>query len=76
MPIYHFNLANHECHPDVEGTELADADQARIQAVIFAGAYLKDNPGLIWDGRRFRVEVTDDADKKIFTVAVETIDET
>lgn len=75
MPIFHFNLADHKFEPDDEGTELADADVARVQAVIFAGSYLRDNPGLIWDGQRFEVQVVDDGGAKVFTVAVETINE-
>ena len=71
MPLYHFNLSNDERENDLEGTELPNADEARIQAVIFAGAHLSDHPELVWDGRRFAVEVTDDAGKRLFTIAIE-----
>lgn len=71
MPIFHFNLADHEYSPDESGTELASVDVARIEAVIFAGAYLRDHPELVWDGRRFEVQVTDDDGQRVFTIAVE-----
>lgn len=71
MPVYHFNLDNHHRELDAEGTELRNADEARIQAVIFAGAYLRDNPQLVWDGRRFSVDVTDDDQRQLFSVVVE-----
>ena len=71
MPVYHFNLDNHHRETDDEGTELRNDDEARIQAVIFAGAYLRDHPELVWDGRRFSVDVTTDDQCQIFSVAIE-----
>jgi hypothetical protein len=74
MPLFHFNLADHVTDADVEGTELRDAAEARIEAIVFAGAYLRDNPDMVWDGHEFRVEVTDDTGAPVFTVVVRTID--
>jgi hypothetical protein len=71
MPRFHFNLADHRREPDLEGTECESVQAARIQAVIFAGAYLRDHPGLVWDGRRFSVEVTDEAGSPVFDVTIE-----
>jgi hypothetical protein len=39
--------------------ELADL-RACIEAVVFAGQSLKDNPNQIWAGRDLRVEVADE----------------
>jgi hypothetical protein len=71
MPIFHFNLDDHVREPDLEGTELPDAETARAEAVRFAGAYLRDNPGLIDDGQAFKVEVTDETGKSLFIVRIE-----
>jgi hypothetical protein len=75
MPLFHFNLANHVHDPDLEGTVLASAEEARTQAIIFAGSYLRDNPGLVDDGEVFRVEVTDDRSAALFTVKIELIEQ-
>jgi hypothetical protein len=74
MPTYHFNLDNSHREPDTEGTELGNLDEARVQAVIFAGAHLRDHPELVWDGKRFSVDVTDDEHRILFSVLVETKD--
>ena len=75
MPLFHFNLADHVRDPDLEGTELASTDEARVQAIIFAGEYLRDNPGLIDGGEVFRVEVTDDQSAALFAVQIEMIEQ-
>ncbi len=72
MPVFHFNLANEEYSPDEEGTELDSIEAARVQAVVFAGSYLSHNPGLVWDGQRFEVQVTDENERMLFTITVET----
>jgi len=75
MPLFHFNLADHVREPDIEGTELCDIAAARVEAIVFAGEYLRDNPAIINDGRDFRVEVTDDGGMPLFTVRLEMIEE-
>lgn len=70
MPIYHFNLADHHRDIDAEGTELADPEEARIEAIRFAGAYLADHPQLIDDGTLFEVQVTNDDGAQMFAVTV------
>lgn len=75
MPLFHFNIADHVREPDLEGTELSGEDEAREQATIFAGEYLRDNPASIADGRDFRIDVTDQHGAPIFTVRVELIEE-
>lgn len=74
MPRYYFDLADHENERDRTGTELADADAARKQAVIFAGAYLRDHPELIWDGKEIRVIVRNADDLVVFTVIALSVD--
>ncbi len=40
MPRYFFDIDNHKYVNDDDGTDLADDEEARVQAVIFAGDYL------------------------------------
>lgn len=75
MPLFHFNLADQGRDPDLDGTDLADADEARVQAIVFAGEYLRDNPGLLVNGTVFRVEVTDDRASALFAVQIELIEQ-
>ena len=72
MPIYHFNLADGSYESDPDGTMLADLATARLEAVAFAGSYLRDYPDIIWEGHKFRVEVTDHAGADLFAVVVST----
>jgi hypothetical protein len=74
MPVYHFNLSDHQKEPDPTGTELPDLRTARAEAVMFAGAYLRDEPGLVGGGEEFRVDVTDDAGAKLFSIVVRSVD--
>lgn len=71
MPRYFFNLDDHHREEDLEGTELAGPEAARIAAVVYAGECLRDNPAMLWDGSRFRVEVRDQARSLLLRVSVE-----
>ena len=70
MPRYFFNLDDHKLDEDHEGTVLPDANEARIQAVVFAGDYLRDHPEIVWDGTRFKVAVVDEAGTVLLNVVV------
>lgn len=70
MPRYFFATANAHRDEDHEGVELSGAHDARIAAIVFAGEYLRDNPELIDDGQRFRVEVRDDAGAILLVVTI------
>ena len=43
MPRYHFNVVDGRDMPDLDGHELPDLESARNEAVVFAGALLKDH---------------------------------
>ncbi len=70
MPRYFFDIDNHKCVNDDEGTDLADDEEARVQAVIFAGDYLSDHPAVARHGARFRVAVRNDEGSVLLAVAV------
>lgn len=74
MPRYFFDIDNHK-HVNDDGTNLTDDEEARVQAVIFAGDYLSDHPGIARDGPRFSVSVRNEQGSVLLTVMV-TIDET
>ena len=74
MPRYFFDIDNHDHYVDEEGTELPSADDARVQAVIFAGDYLRENPGLVRDGGHLGVAVRDHSGTILLNVAVTTSD--
>ncbi len=74
MPRFFFHIEDHVHEIDEEGQELSGAAEARVQAIIFAGALLRDEPNLVWDGQRFEVRVTDEAGKPVTAVHVSAID--
>lgn len=59
MPRYFFNTAEAFCEPDQIGRELEDLNAARKAAVQFLGDLFSRDPHIAWDGRDFRVDVTD-----------------
>lgn len=71
---YFFNLAGAVGEPDDKGLEIASLSDARIEAVKFAGDYLRDRPELVWMGEEFRVEVTDESGRVLFTFIAVGVD--
>ncbi|WP_102961063.1 DUF6894 family protein [Mangrovicella endophytica] len=74
MPRYFFDLSNHHLSPDTTGVELPSADEARKQAIVLAGACLKDDPSLVDGGQTMQVRVRDDAGTTFFSVATRSQD--
>lgn len=70
MTRYFFNIEDHVRDEDNQGTELADAAQARLQAIAFAAGVLRDDPGLVWDGREFIVQVSNEQGERVGDVIV------
>ena len=67
---YFFHLNKPSRLNDEEGLELADAVTARREAVAFAGAMLRDDPEMVWDGQELRVQVERDDGRHICTVVI------
>lgn len=74
MPHYFFHTADGEEQRDREGIECKDMAAARREGIRYAGAILNDEPDVLWDGRDFRVEVTDEEEQLLFTVVMLTVD--
>lgn len=68
MPRYFFNLDDHVREPDEEGTEIGSDEQARTEAVMFASAWLRDNPAAIFDGTELRIDLVDEGGTRLFSV--------
>ena len=74
MPRYFFHRTDGYVDHDNEGVELADLRAVRTEAVMFAGASLRDDPDQVWGGQDFRIEVTDAQGMLLFTVVTLAID--
>ena len=70
MPLYHFNLADGVFDPDPDGTELSDIQAARVAAVQYAGAIMREQPNTIWADGDWRLEVTDSDQNLLFTITI------
>ena len=68
MPRYFFATADGTRETDHIGTQLANIAAARVEAIRYAGDVLSDQPGMLWDGEDFRVEVSDETGLVLFTV--------
>ncbi|MEG3083170.1 hypothetical protein U1707_05920 [Sphingomonas sp. PB2P12] len=74
MPRYFFDIDTDKHFGDDDGTDLADDEEARAQAVIFTGDYLSDHPAMARDSARLRVAVRDGQGNVLLTATV-TIEE-
>ncbi len=74
MPRYHFGSVDGRPEPDPDGLELASEEEARTVAVQYAGEVLQSDPHLLWAHGQWRVEVTDDAGKLLFTLVTLAFD--
>ena len=74
MPRFFFNQFDGVYKSDDEGLELASLDDARHEAVRYAGEVMRDHTTLVWKGEDFRIEVTDAEKLVLFTVIVVGVD--
>ena len=68
MQRFFFHTADGSRDRDTTGTELPDQGTARVRAIQYAGECLTHEPSVLWDGRDFRVEVTDESGALLFTI--------
>lgn len=71
---YFFNVAGSLIQPDETGVDIANMSDARIRAVRFANEHLNERPELVWLGEEFRVEVTDESKRLLFTFVALGVD--
>ena len=74
MPRYFFHIVDGGLDPDLEGTELPDAQRARCEAIVYAGQTIRDRPDIVTRDGELRVEVTSEGGMLVTTVLVRLID--
>lgn len=74
MPHYFFHRLDGGFDVDREGSELKDAREARLQAILYAAGTVRDHPEMVWDGGEVRIEVTDEHGRVVSTVVVMAYD--
>lgn len=65
---FFFHIHNEDTLIDHEGTEIASISQARAEAVILAGALIRDMAGAFWRSPEWKLEVTDENRLTLFTL--------
>ena len=60
MPRYFFHVQDGHDMPDDEGTVLADADAARVVAVVTAGELIRDHAQAFWTHGDWQMHVVDE----------------
>lgn len=68
MPRYYFDVRDHRELLDETGTELADDEAARTEAVVFAGRLLSDLGREFWDSGDWRLSVRGEGGRVLFTL--------
>jgi hypothetical protein len=68
VPRYFFHVIDGKDMPDTEGAELAGISEARDQAVTAAGEMIKHQEDTVWNGHEWRMNVTDEAGRPVFTL--------
>ncbi len=68
MPRYFFNIHKDHHTPDSTGADLADLEQARVQAARVMAQEMTDHPGDFWNDEEWHIEVTDQRGLILFAV--------
>jgi len=66
MPRYFFHVQDGEEFIDLQGTELADMEAARLEAVRFAAALLRDKADTFWQSSEWRLRVANEVNLTLF----------
>ena len=70
MPLYFFDIHNGEFHPDDEGTECADFEAARIQAMTSLPEIARFAIPSDGDNQAFTVMVRDEQGMLVYTATL------
>jgi hypothetical protein len=74
MSRYFFNTRGAEHESDLEGCEFSNVAEAKLAAIMFAGAYLRDNPSLVLGPLAWHVEVRDHEAVLLYTITMKGSD--
>jgi hypothetical protein len=70
LPRYFFHVHNGTDRPDREGTELADMDQVRSEAVRLSGMVLRDMDERFWRRPEWMLTVTDESGAELLGMII------
>ncbi|MDP3660287.1 hypothetical protein [Phenylobacterium sp.] len=70
MPLFYFHTQDGAPLSDSDGTELEDADAARIEASRILGQLVEERPSHIWLDHDFRITVMDESGAVLFALAL------
>jgi hypothetical protein len=70
---FYFQTQNGVCYPDNEGTELADAGAAKIEAVKVLADFLGERPADLWQEDFLELTVQDERRKTLFVLQVAVV---
>lgn len=59
MPRYFFDIVDGEDLPDPDGSEHADLNAARIEAIRYSGEVLREMPERFWHAEEWKMTVSD-----------------
>lgn len=68
MPRYFFDIRDGTDLPDLQGSEHAGLDAARIEAVRYSAEVLKEMPERFWNAEEWKMTVSDFNRKPLFTL--------
>ena len=74
MPQYYFHVVNGEFLPYTEGVECPTLEEAKKQAVIAAGAMLKDQGLKLWKTKRYYMFVANEKNETCLKLAFDVED--
>lgn len=66
MPRYFFHIRDGREYIDLQGTVLANLQEARIEAVRFAAQLLRDRPAEFWNEMEWHMRVATEDDLSLF----------
>ena len=70
MPRCFFHVDDGSEQPDGKGTDLADMDQVRSEAVRLSGEVLRDMEGRFWRRPEWRLTVTNESGADVLSLQV------
>ena len=74
MPDFRFHRRGRRPDYDLEGVNCSAARTARVEAIVFAGEMLRDQPELVWCGEAVLFDVVDEGGETIFTLVISSVD--
>ena len=73
MQRYFFDITDGTREEDLIGSVFLSLEEARTQAIMFAGELLRDHSHMIWDGHDLKVEVANGERVPLFTIVMSAV---